>query len=62
MTTQKRVVLTFEDDLTVSIEAAGFTGGACKQATAPYEEALGGVLVRRAKPEMAQSARQSQSQ
>lgn len=37
----KKVVLTFEDDLSVTVEAEGFEGRACDAAVRPYEEEFG---------------------
>jgi hypothetical protein len=48
----KMIEFTFEDDGTVKIEASGFQGGSCEQATRPFEEALGVVRgQRQLKPE-----------
>lgn len=47
----KKIILIFEDDLTVLVEADGFVGKQCEAATRPYEEEFGGVVKRTAKPE-----------
>lgn len=49
----KRIVITFEDDLTVRVEAEGFKGNGCLLATRPYEQDFGGVVRRTEKAEMA---------
>lgn len=35
----------------ISIEAKGYTGGKCLEATKPYEKALGVTIERKKKPE-----------
>jgi hypothetical protein len=52
---QKTIEITIAADGTPSIEAVGFLGTGCKQATAPYEDAMGTVVDRKDKPEMRQS-------
>ena len=47
----KKLILTFEDDLTVNVEADGFSGRGCEAATRPYEQDFGGVTQRTAKAE-----------
>lgn len=47
----KKIVITFEDDGTVHIEAEGFAGKACLEATKPYEQDFGGVTKRTMKQE-----------
>ncbi len=40
------------------IDAVGFTGSACDQATEPYERALGGKAKKTLKPEHSQAERE----
>jgi hypothetical protein len=47
----KRVEVVIDDTGDVKIEAFGYTGQQCTQATADLEEALGGPVKRRFKPE-----------
>lgn len=39
----KRIVITFNDDGTATLDGEGFEGLTCDVAMAPYEEALGTV-------------------
>lgn len=49
---EKRIEFHIKTDGTFTIEAFGFEGNSCEQATAPYEEALGGETVeKKRKPE-----------
>ena len=48
----KKVIITFEDDLSVTVEADGFKGKGCQDATRPYESDFGGATSRVAKPVM----------
>lgn len=43
----KEIAIRFHPDGTVEVEAAGFVGGECLQATAPFEKALGLVNPKR---------------
>lgn len=45
----KRIEIVFDEEGNPTIEAFGFTGGECKQATAPFEEAAGTVIDRKMK-------------
>lgn len=47
----KKVVITIKKNGETSIEAVGFQGQGCTQATEPYEKALGEVQKREIKPE-----------
>ena len=46
---KKRIEITIDKQGNPSIEAFGFTGGECKIATAPFEEASGTVAERKMK-------------
>lgn len=48
---QKTIELTFTPDGGCTIEAKGFNGNGCLEATAPFEQALGLVVERKKKPE-----------
>lgn len=45
----KRIEITFDTEGNPTIEAFGFTGGECKQATKPFEDAAGKVVERKMK-------------
>lgn len=45
----KRIEITFDEQGNPTVEAFGYTGGECKQATAPFESAAGKVLERKMK-------------
>lgn len=45
----KRIEITFDTDGNPTIEAFGYTGGECKQATQPFEDAAGKVVERKMK-------------
>jgi hypothetical protein len=45
----KRIEITFDNEGNPTIEAFGFTGGECKQATKPFEDAAGKVVERKMK-------------
>jgi hypothetical protein len=47
----EQIVVRIKKDGTVEIEAVGFKGSACREATRPLEEALGEVVEERLKPE-----------
>jgi hypothetical protein len=47
----KKIEITFMQDGSCTIEAKGFNGSGCLDATAPFEEALGIVTDRKKKPE-----------
>lgn len=47
----KQVVVTFEEDGSMKIDAKGFSGPACEKATRYLEEALGAVSKRTKKPD-----------
>lgn len=53
----KRIVITFEDDGTATLEGEGFEGRACDAAMAPYEEELGGAVKKTYKAEAAARTR-----
>lgn len=57
----RRIEITFEKDGTSKVEAHGFAGMGCQQATAPYEEAIGKPGLRTLKPEAKVTARASQA-
>lgn len=46
------VQVTIRPDGTVEVDAVGFTGTKCLEATKFYEKALGAVVERKKKPEM----------
>lgn len=49
---EKKIEIVCKKDGTFTIEAFGFEGNSCEQATAPYEEALGGETIEKTrKPE-----------
>jgi hypothetical protein len=50
----RSIELTFKTDGTTKIEAIGFQGKGCQQATADFEKALGSVTDDRKKPEFYQ--------
>jgi len=62
MASKKMVRVVIAPDGEVSIEAIGFQGNACEQATHALEEALGTVEKRIHKPEYRQRAVQSREQ
>lgn len=45
----KRIEIVIDEEGNPVIEAFGYTGGECKQATAPFEEAAGTVVERKMK-------------
>jgi hypothetical protein len=45
----KRIEIVVDAEGNPTIEAFGYTGGECKQATAPFEEAAGTVIERKMK-------------
>jgi hypothetical protein len=47
----KSITITFKEDGSTTIEAEGFKGNGCTDATAAYEKALGVVSKRKKKPE-----------
>lgn len=48
----KQIEIICKKDGTFTLEAFGFEGNSCEQATAPYEEALGGETIEKTrKPE-----------
>jgi len=51
---EKQLILTFNGDGTYSLDAVGFTGKACRDASAAYETALGPTVDRKPKPEATQ--------
>ena len=56
---QKHIDITFASDGTVEVEAIGFKGQGCEQATKQVEEALGIVANRKKKPDFYQPAKSS---
>jgi len=55
----KSIELLFKRDGTVRIEAIGYKGPECEQATRSFEQALGQVTRRQRKPEHKVEARQT---
>lgn len=56
----KQVILTFNEDGSAKVEAHGFKGKGCEQATAPFEAVLGlDTSGRVKKPEYQQTERQA---
>ena len=51
MTTQRQIDVIVAPDGGIKIDAVGFTGTDCEQATAFLEKALGAISVKRKKPE-----------
>jgi hypothetical protein len=49
MSSKKRIEITFDAEGNPSIEAFGYTGGECKLATKPFEDAAGTVVERKMK-------------
>ena len=47
----KQIIIDIKPDGSVKIEAVGFQGQSCLEATKPFEEALGKVEAREEKPE-----------
>lgn len=45
----KRIEITFDNEGNPTIEAFGYQGGECKEATKPFEDAAGKVIDRRLK-------------
>ena len=52
---RKEIVITFNSDGTSSVEAVGFQGRGCKEATLPFERALGVAGETKLKPEYQQA-------
>lgn len=52
----EEIVITIDVDGAPTVEGVGFKGRACEAATRPFEEALGRVTSRKAKPEATQVA------
>lgn len=53
---EKEIVITVKPDGTVQVEAAGFAGRECLNATRAFEESLGVITGRRYKPVINQEA------
>jgi hypothetical protein len=49
---RKEIEITVGLDGTTTVEAVGFQGKGCKEATRPYEEAIGPIAADRDKPEL----------
>lgn len=58
----RTIEILFTDKGTVTIEAIGFQGKSCEEATAAYEKELGTVTKRRKKPEYYATVKKSQQQ
>jgi len=56
VTVSKEIVITVKPDGSVQIEAAGFAGRECLQATKDFEQSLGAVTGRKYKPVIVQEA------
>lgn len=52
----KKIVVTVDRRGNATVEASGYTGAECLEATRTIEEAIGKVSVRKDKPEMYHSA------
>lgn len=53
----REVIIEISPKGDVKIEASGFSGSGCKEATAAFEEAIGGKTKTELKPEFMQDAR-----
>ena len=59
---QKTIEIIVQPDGAVQIDAIGFVGTDCEQATAFLEEALGAITEKRRKPEYYRQVRQRRAQ
>ena len=60
---QKEIIVNLNPDGSIEVQASGYKGRDCLQATKPYEDSLGVVGKRRPKPELrAQGVSQSAGQ
>lgn len=56
------ITITFSPGEATKVKAAGFAGGACLKATAPYEKVLGGEVVKRTETAEARSSTRANKQ